>query len=111
MKNLLIIVLALGMFACGSSKESATEQIKNPVKPVATESVITGVVKDMRKHDGCDFVIAVVMADNRKETLLEPLELDEEFKVHGKAVKLSYTVSKRRSKCLGTMPIVIHKIK
>jgi len=113
MKNLLIIVLALGMFACGSTKESTTTDLaKNQTKPVETESmegVVHGVVRDMRKTDGCDFVIAVAIDGNK--TLLEPLALDEQFKVHGKSVQLVYTPSKRASKCLGTMPIVIHKIR
>ena len=39
------------------------------------------------------------------------LYLDEEFKVDGKAVKLIYAPSRRESKCKGTMPIMIEKIK
>lgn len=114
MKNLLIIALAFGVFACGSTKESTTDQIKSETKPVETvtkqvDLITTGIVKDMRKTDGCDFVIAVTIDGN--ETLLEPLELDEQFKVDGKAVKLIYAPSRRQSKCKGTMPIMIEKIK
>jgi hypothetical protein len=114
MKNLLIIALAFGVFACGSTKESTTDQIKSETKPVETvteqvDLITTGIVKDMRKTDGCDFVIAVTIDGN--ETLLEPLELDEQFKVDGKTVKLIYAPSRRQSKCKGTMPIMIEKIK
>ena len=112
MKNLLIITLALGIFACGSTKETSTEQAKTQTKPVETETIeglVSGVVKDMRKTDGCDFVIAVTIDD--KEVLLEPLELNESFKVDGRAVQLIYVASRRASKCMGTMPITIEKIK
>jgi|GEM_PF-2399309 len=113
MKKLLIIVLALGMFACGATKESTTTDLaKNQTKPVETENIegaVHGIIKDMRKTDGCDFVIVVSIDGNK--TLLEPLALDEQFKVHGKSVQLVYTPSKRASKCMGTMPIMIHKIK
>lgn len=112
MKNLLFIALAFGMFACGSTKEGATDQTKNETKPVETENVealVSGIVKDMRKTDGCDFVISVTV--DGTDILLEPLALDEQFKVDGKAVQLIYMASRRASKCMGTMPITIEKIK
>ena len=103
MKNLLIIALAFGVFACDATKESTTDVTEQ------VDLITTGIVKDMRKTDGCDFVIAVTIDGNK--TLLEPLGLDEEFKVDGKAVKLIYAPSRRESKCKGTMPIMIEKIK
>ena len=112
MKNLLFIVLTIGMIACGSTKESTTEQAKAQTKPVETEpmeSFVRGTIKDMHKTDGCDFVISVTI--DEKETLLEPLKLDEKFKEDGKIVQLIYTFSRRQSKCMGTTPIMIEKIK
>ena len=112
MKNLLIIALTLGMFACGSTKEGTTDRNKTQTKPVEAEmsdTAVNGTIKDMRKTDGCDFVIAVSM--NGEEVLLEPLDLDEQYKVDGKAVQLIYATSRRPSKCMGTMPIMIEKIK
>lgn len=112
MKNLLIMALAIGMFACGATKETSTDQSKTQTKPAETEladGAVRGIVKDMRKTDGCDFVISVDI--NGEEVLLEPLELDETYKVDGKAVQLIYATSRRASKCMGTMPIMIEKIK
>jgi hypothetical protein len=112
MKNLLIITLAIGMFACGSTKETSTDQSKTQTKPLETELIdgaTSGTVKDMSTTDGCDFVIAVTLDGN--EVLLEPLVLDEQYKVDGKAVQLIYATSRRASKCIGTMPITIEKIK
>ena len=112
MKILLTIALAIGTFACGTTKETAKEQTQT--KPVETvietiDDAVKGTIKDMRKTDGCDFVISVVM--DGKNVLLEPLGLDEKFKVDGKSVTLIYTPSRRQSKCMGTMPIMIEKIK
>ncbi len=112
MKNLLFIALTIGMIACGSTKERAADQTKTQTKPAETETIerlVSGTIKDMRKTDGCDFIIAVTI--DQKEVLLEPLELDEKFKEDGKNVQLIYTSSRRQSKCMGTMPIMIEKIK
>lgn len=112
MKNLIIIGLAFGLFACSSTKESSSKLTKAETKPMQTENAtgeVSGIIKDMTKTDGCDFVIAVTI--DGSETLLEPLELDSKYKVDGKAVSLIYQSSRRASKCMGTMPITIEKIK
>jgi len=110
MKKLLFIALALGTFACGTTKESTKEQTK-PVDTVTelADGAVNGVIKDMKKTDGCDFVIAIKL--DGKDVMLEPLALDEKYKVDGKTVQVIYTPSRRRSKCKGTMPITIEKIK
>ena len=110
MKKLLFIALALGTFACGTTKESTKEQTK-PVDTVTelADGAVNGVIKDMKKTDGCDFVIAIKL--DGKDVMLEPLALDEKYKVDGKTVQVIYTPSRRQSKCKGTMPITIEKIK
>ena len=73
------------------------------------DGATSGNVKDMSTTDGCDFVITVIL--DGSEVLLEPLKLDEQYQIDGKAIQLIYTFSKRQSKCMGTMPIMIAKIK
>jgi len=117
MKKLLIIAMAIGTLSCGSTKESTDdiatkEQTQTkPAEGISTQvdGAVNGTIKDMRFKDGCDFVISV-MLDN-KVVLLEPGMLDNKYKVDGKAVQLIYTPSRRQSKCTGTMPITIEKIK
>ena len=105
MKKLMIIVFAFGMFSCGNGKEAtgSTEEVVE-----VSKDMVNGVVKDMTNSDGCDFVIEVSI--DGETTLLEPLSLDEMYKVDGKAVKLTYIPSRRASKCANTMPITIEKI-
>ncbi len=99
--------LALAMMACGTGKDvNDTDNTDDSVEMVS--DAINGTVKDMTKTDGCDFVIEVMLDGNT--TLLEPLALDDKYKVDGKSVKLAYTPSRRASKCAGTMPITIQKI-
>jgi len=111
MKKIMIIALAFGVFACGNSKEVADSNTSTTETVTETvEGMVSGVVKDLTATNGCDFVIVVTVSGN--ELNLEPLALDQKYKVDGKAVKLIYTPSRRMSKCesANTMPITIDKI-
>ena len=104
----MIIACAIAMFSCGNGKEvTEGENTENNTTEMVKDAV-TGTVKDLTKTDGCDFIIEVTI--DGKAVQLEPLALDEKFKVDGKTVKLIYTPSRRMSKCTGTMPITIEKI-
>lgn len=103
MKKLMIIVFAFGMLACGNGKDSADHGTSTD-----KYTLISGVVKDKTDDNGCGFVIEVSIDD--KTVVLEPLVLDDKYKVDGKSVKLAYSVSKRASKCGNSMPITIDKI-
>jgi hypothetical protein len=103
MKNLMIIVFAFGIFACGTGKE-ITDSTEVEDKVV----MIEGVVKDKTNADGCGFVIEVSI--DSKRIVLEPLALEDKYKVDGKAVKIAFSPSKRLSKCGSSMPITIDKI-
>jgi hypothetical protein len=107
MKKLMIIACALAMFACGNGKNATNGNPNKDTTEIAKDA-INGTVKDMTKTDGCGFVIEVTLDD--KLVSLDPGGLTDEFKVDGKKVKLIYTPSKRMSKCMGTMPIMIEKI-
>jgi hypothetical protein len=108
MNKLMIIACAIAMFSCGNGKDAADGTTDDNNTTEMVKGVVTGTVKDMTKTDGCDFIIEVTIDD--KAVQLEPLALDEKFKVDGKTVKLIYTPSRRMSKCTGTMPITIEKI-
>jgi len=103
MKKLMIIVFAFGMFACGNGKDSADNGTSTD-----KYTLISGVVKDKTDDNGCGFVIEVSI--DGKTVVLEPLALEDKYKVDGKSVKLAYSVSKRASKCGSSMPITIYKI-
>tara|TARA_B100000809_G_C14829729_1_gene420578 strand:+ start:133 stop:450 length:318 start_codon:yes stop_codon:yes gene_type:complete len=103
MKNLIIIVLVFGTFACGTGKE-ITDSTEVDGKIV----MIDGIVKDKTNDGGCSFVIEVSM--DGKTTVLEPLALEDKYKVEGKAVKIAFSPSKRLSKCGNSIPITIDKI-
>lgn len=99
----MIIVFAFGMLACGTGKNSADNG-------TTTDKfvMVNGTVKDQTDDNGCGFVIEVSL--DGKTLTLEPLALDDKFKVDGKSVNLAYSVSKRASKCGNSMPITIDKI-
>ena len=99
----MIIVFAFGMIACGTGKD-VVDSTDIDGKVV----LIDGVVKDKTNDDGCGFIIEVSI--DGKTTDLEPLALDDKFKVDGKAVKIAFSPSKRMSKCGNSMPITIDKI-
>ena len=99
----MIIVFAFGMLACGNGKDAADNGVSND----KTE-LVNGTVKDQTNDNGCGFVIEVSI--DGKTVALEPLSLDDKYKVDGKSVKLAYSVSKRASKCDNSMPITIDKI-
>lgn len=103
MKKLMIIIFAFGMFACGNGKE-----IVDSTEVDGKVVMIDGVVKDKTDDNGCGFVIEVSI--DGKTTDLEPLALEDKFKVDGKAVKIAFSPSKRLSKCGNSMPITIDKI-
>ena len=103
MKNLMIIIFAFGMFACGTGKD-IVESTDVDGKVV----MIDGIVKDKTNDDGCGFVIEVSI--DGKTTNLEPLALEDKYKVDGKAVKIAFSPSRRLSKCGNSMPITIDKI-
>ncbi|MBI3133548.1 MAG: hypothetical protein HYZ14_02625 [Bacteroidetes bacterium] len=70
----------------------------------------TGIVRDMSQHEGCGFMIELD-AGNGEKLLLEPLMLDEKYRVDGKKIEFSYTDSRRPSQCtLPSKPIVIDTI-
>jgi hypothetical protein len=110
MKKLIMIACAVVLFSCGNSKETTNgENTDNNTNTTETmKDAVTGTIKDMTKTDGCDFIIEVTV--DGKVIKLEPLALDEKYKVDGKTVKLIYLPSRRQSKCMGTMPITIEKI-
>lgn len=124
-KHLLsLLAVAMLLVTCHSRKEAvSTEPVIDdalPVEDVTSPSnldgsvqidlVYTGIVKDMRKTDGCDFLIELD-AGNGSSLLLEPLTLDEAYRIDGKTIKFSYTDSRRPSQCeKATKPIIIDKI-
>ena len=108
MKKILMIIFLAGIVACGETKEIVEESVNETTVEVTEEAVDEAMLEGLVKADtDCGFIIQVKIDD--KIVKLEPLELADEFKEDGLAVKLIYTASRRPSKCLG-MPIVIEKI-
>jgi hypothetical protein len=108
MKNILMIAFLAGIVACGETKEIVEESVNETTEEVTEVAVDKAMVDGVVKTDtDCGFIIQVKMDD--KIVKLEPLDLADEFKEDGLAIKLIYTPSRRPSKCLG-MPIVIEKI-
>lgn len=108
MKKILMITLLAGIVACGETKEIVEENVTETTEEVTEVAVDKAMVEGVVKTDAdCGFIIEVKM--DSKIVKLEPLELADEFKQDGLAIKLIYTASRRPSKCLG-MPIVIEKI-
>ena len=118
------VFLALGISivfftACGNGKD-AVPTTSTEVVDVAeeTEEVIdeTGVffeaiVLDKSSQEGCGFVLQKTNKDGTIQ-LLEPLTLDDNFKVDGLSVEVRYTLSRRQSLCsLSSVPITIDEIK
>ncbi len=122
----LIIGLAVFIFSCGNAKEiekgvndskemveetiedkmeEKDEAIENAQKGAMTKQAI---VRD-KSADGCGFILEIEGANEK--LMLEPLELSKEFQEDGKIVNVSYRMSRRASKCLSALPIVIDNIK
>jgi hypothetical protein len=68
----MMIIIAFGMFACGTGKE-VTDSTEVDGKSV----LIDGVVKDKTNDNGCGFIIEVSMEG--KTVNLEPLALDDKY--------------------------------
>lgn len=69
----------------------------------------TGQVRDMSKEKGCGWMIALD-AGNGNAEWLEPLTIDEKYKVDGKTIVFNFVAQKRPSRCtLPSKPIEITK--
>jgi hypothetical protein len=120
--RLALIALTTSAFiSCHNSKEVQTETtatVETEKDSVSTNDgsvgivmFYSGVIKDMSANDGCGFMI-VVPGANGQDILLEPDQLDEAYKIDGKAIEFTYTDSRRQTKCtVPSKPITMGEIK
>lgn len=113
-------IIGLSFWACGNGKDAVTtatsetvEEAHEVVEEVVDETNVffEAIVLDKSSKEGCDFLLQKTNDDGSTQ-LLEPLTLEDKFKVDGLKVEVRYTLSRRQSLCsLSSIPITIDEIK
>jgi len=86
------------------------EETEIPAIVEEEEEFTHGVIRDMSKFEGCGFMIEI-KNENGENRLLEPFELEPQFKKDGLKIKFNYTPSRRPSICTEpSTPITINSI-
>lgn len=111
----LLILVAFLAVSCGESKEitssveetETTENVEDIVED-NSETLYNGIIRDYTSSEGCSFLIEIDR--NGEKILYDPVHLQEEYQRDGLKVQVSFTMSKRPSKCTLAQPIILTKI-
>lgn len=118
MKTLNTVLFSMIFFSfitCGSTKKVANENSsENHVmnnetsKAMTNEGYLEGVIiANKDKNSTCDFYIKEIKTDK----LLDPINLDKDFKVADKKVWFTYGPLRMRNRCGNIQPVSIDDIK
>ena len=119
MRIFIIASLAIVLGACGNTKSTVdevttetTEVIEEPEKVHTGAHInVDGVIVDKsegQEGGGCGYVIEVIIEG--KKMVLDPDSLPTKYQKDGAEVVISYDFSRRVSKCLDAMPIILSEI-
>lgn len=99
---LLFILLSA---SCGETKE-----ISQPERPEELEVGVLATVTTDYAKDGCEVLLEIT--EDGELTLLMPIDLEEQFKVDGKKVRIVFHSSRiAQTTCQKGRPVVIESIK
>lgn len=90
--SIILLLFVVIMFGC-KNKQVATENM---------EGMTAVTVIDSRDLDGCTFLLKT-----ETDEYLEPMNLDDSLKIHGRKLSIRYKLSKNASICMKGKPIEI----
>ncbi len=110
---LLLLTLALFVSVGCKNKQSTTATAEEPTAEQKREDEILkagyakGVIEDLRNLDGCKFGIKL----DESGDYIQPIKLEDRFKVAGTKVWVKYHPVKIMSNCMKGIPVELDEIK
>lgn len=102
----LFILLSLIAVSCNSGKEVKNDQTDSKAQQkMEAMGYVSGIVMLQAEGSGCPVVIKI------ENEVLDPIDLDEEFKVDQIAVWVKFKRLRRMNRCPKALPVSITDIK